>query len=101
MPAWSETKSGKLTEDCRVSSSYADVLVALFSIVVAARDDVNLLTGHLVHQTIFFGDSARPVTREVVTQGLGFSDASERLGRDGSDQAVNALENFLVVRPPT
>ena len=57
-------------------------------------------TGHLVHQAVFLGDAPRPVTGEFVAQGFGLGDAAERVGLNGLDQTIDALEDRTILAAP-
>ncbi len=57
-------------------------------------------SSHLVHQAVFPGNTPRPVTGEFMPQWFGFSDTAEGVGLNRLDQAIDALENRMILTAP-
>jgi hypothetical protein len=74
-------------DGCRVSTlpgRTVDLLIprrAVLPVVIPAGQDHKKLTIQPVNQAMFLTDAARPAAGQVLSQGLGFADASEGIAQ--------------------
>ncbi len=69
-------------------------------VVVPACSNQYFVARYFVYETMFFRDSARPISREVVAQRLGFPNSFITISSDISDEEVDPFEDPSVLTLP-
>ena len=64
--------------------------------MITQLSDVNGVGSHLVDDSVFVVDPARPVSRKSVLEGLRFSNSFEWIALDLLDERIDAAEHFPV-----
>ena len=95
-------QSHHLNQDlaCRVIPPRTGVVPWSPTVVVSAGCYPNLVIADFVDESVFIGDSSRPIGGEVVLEGLRLADALVAVAHDVLDQQIDSLEDLSVLSLP-
>lgn len=69
-------------------------------VMVPTCSNQGFVSRYFIYETMFFCDSARPISREVVAQGLGFPNSLVAVSGDVLDEKVDPFEDLSVLTLP-
>jgi hypothetical protein len=71
--------------------------VALRIVVNFARDENDVRPNNLIDQSIFLGNSSRPITAEFVLERFWFAQAAEWISRNVFDELKNLAKDLRIL----